>query len=135
MRRIWLLFRYAWALPATAAGLLLSAVAMCAGATVRFVDGVMEVGGGQVDSMISFLPPSMRFVAITLGHVIIGVDHGVLGRVRSHEQVHVRQYERWGPLFFPLYLGSSLAQLIRGGDPHLHNHFERQAYALTKDAE
>lgn len=40
----------------------------------------------------------------------------------------MRQYERWGVLFFPLYLGSSLLQLLRGRSPYWHNHFELQAY-------
>jgi hypothetical protein len=31
-------------------------------------------------------------------------------------------------LFIPLYIGSSLAQLLCGRDPHRYNHFERQAY-------
>lgn len=33
-------------------------------------------------------------------------------------RVHVRQYERWGVLFFPLYLGSSLLELARAGTTH-----------------
>jgi hypothetical protein len=43
--------------------------------------------------------------------------------------VHVRQYERWGMLFFPLYLFSSLLQIVRGCDPYLDNSFEREAFA------
>ena len=123
------LIRYAWAFPATAAGLLFAALALCAGATIRFADGVIEVAGGRIDRAVSLLPACARFVAITFGHVIIGTDHTVLRRVRSHEHVHVRQYERWGPLFVPLYVGSSLMQLLRGRDPYMDNHFEREAHA------
>jgi hypothetical protein len=127
-RTIPLLMRYAWALPATAIGLLLSGLALSMGATIRLVDGVLEVAGGRVDRLASLLPPP-RIVAITFGHVIIGVDHGTLGRVRSHEHVHVRQYERWGIVFFPLYIASSLVQLLLGRDPYLDNCFECAARA------
>ena len=129
MRKLLIALRYAWALPATTVGLLLSLVAVCAGAKIRLVDGVIEVAGGQVNRLMSIFPSSFRFVAITFGHVIIGLDHGVLRRVRSHEHVHVQQYERWGALFFPLYLASSVVQFLRGRDPYLNNHFEREAYA------
>jgi hypothetical protein len=46
--------------------------------------------------------------------VVIGIDHHLLSSIRAHERVHVRQYERWGVFFFPLYVASSVAQLIRG---------------------
>ena len=43
-----------------------------------------------------------RFTAITFGHVILGrapVDPALL----RHELAHVRQYDRWGPLYMPVY--------------------------------
>jgi hypothetical protein len=42
----------------------------------------------------------------------------------DHELVHVRQYERWGFLFFPLYLAGSLRALLRGGHAYRDNPFE-----------
>ena len=39
--------RYAWALPATLAGLLLSLVAFALGAKGRLVEGAVEIAGGQ----------------------------------------------------------------------------------------
>ena len=69
--------------------------------------------------------------AITFGHVIIGLDHATLTHLRLHEHVHVRQYERWGVLFFPLYLASSLIQIVRRRDPYLNNCFEREAFAKS----
>ena len=48
--------------------------------------------------------------------------------VRAHELVHVRQYERWGPLFVPAYLAASAWMLVSGRDPYYDNHFERAAY-------
>jgi hypothetical protein len=124
--------RYAWASPATLLGVLLAGAALCAGARARVAHGALEVAGGRVGPVLARLPRRMQFAAITLGHVIVGVDHDVLGLVRAHEQAHVRQYERLGILFFPLYLGSSLLALLGGRDPYLDNRFEREARLLAR---
>lgn len=129
MRRLQIIIRYAWASPATVVGLLFSFIAMSVGATPRVVNGVIEVAGGRLHSLLSLLPPCARFAGITFGHVVIGLDHQILSRIRAHELVHVRQYERWGVFFFPLYIGSSLVQLFRGRHPYLDNAFEREAHA------
>jgi len=121
------LTRYAWAAPATAVGLVLAIIVWLLGARAKVVDGVLEVGGGRLKAILSRLPGSLRFGAITFGHVIVGVDRAELDRSRAHEQVHVRQYERWGILFFPLYLGSSLGLLLRGRPPYWENRFEHEA--------
>jgi hypothetical protein len=121
--------RYAWASPATLVGLIISAIAICRGATVRSVDGVLEVACAPIHQATSFHPIWFPFVAITFGHLVIGIDRLALSRARCHEQIHVRQYERWGALFFPLYLASSLIQLVRGRDPYLDNCFELEARA------
>lgn len=107
-RRVFL--RYVWAV----------AIIACAlGATARVTDGVIEVAGGRMASLASSAPSSLRILAITFGHVVLGLNHDVLVEHRVHEHAHVRQYERWGVLFFPLYLGSSGVQLIRGRHPLL----------------
>ncbi len=129
MHRILIIARYAWALPATFAGLLLSLIALAFGAKGRIVEGAFEIAGGRIDKCLSMLPRYCRFGAITIGHVIIGIDHETLAHHRLHEHVHVRQYERWGVLFFPLYLFSSLLQIVQGCDPYLDNSFEREAFA------
>ena len=126
--------RYLWALPATCVGLLLALGALALGARGRRVDGVLEVGGGRVGALVACLPRALRFGAITFGHVVIGVDGPTLTHCRAHERVHVRQYERFGVLFFPLYVGSSLVQLARGRDPYLDNRFEREAFACDAGA-
>ena len=131
MRRVLTTARYAWALPATFAGLLVSLVAFAFGARGRFVQGALEVAGGRVENCLLLLPQCCRFGAITFGHVIIGVHHETLARHRLHEHVHIRQYERWGVLFFPLYLSSSLLQIARGRDPYLNNSFELEAFAKS----
>lgn len=64
-----------------------------------------------------------RYRAITLGHVVLAIDDLDLSTLR-HELVHVGQYERWGPLFVPAYLLSSLRARARGGDAYRDNDFE-----------
>jgi len=135
MLRILIIARYAWALPATLAGLLLSLIAFALGAKGRLVEGAVEIAGGRIDACVLVFPRHCRFGAITFGHIIIGVDHQTLAHHRLHEHVHVRQYERWGVLFFPLYLGSSLLQIARGRDPYLSNAFEREAFANSASCE
>ena len=58
--------RYLWALPATIVGLAFAMIAISAGASVRWVDGVMEVGGGSAGRALARLPEPLRFHAITL---------------------------------------------------------------------
>jgi hypothetical protein len=59
--------------------------------------------------------------------VVVGIDETALAESREHERAHVRQYERFGPLFLPLYAASSLWAALRGGRMYWDNHFERQA--------
>ena len=125
--------RYGWASPATLVGLACAALALALGARACRRQGAIEVAGGPVARFVARLPEGLRFGAITLGHVIIGLDEATLDRARSHEHVHMRQYERWGVLFFPLYLGSSLWQWARGRDAYRDNHFEREAFAKASD--
>ncbi len=124
---------YAWAAPASLVGLLLAAPALVAGARLRRIDGTLEVGGGRLPGWLQRLPGSVDIAAITFGHIILGRDTDTLERCRRHERVHVRQYERWGVLFFPLYLGSSAWQWLRGRDPYWHNRFEVEAYRLERE--
>ena len=135
IRRIFSVARYVWASPATSVGMLLSLIAFAVGAKGRVVEGAIEVAGGRIDRCLLVLPRYCRFGAITFGHVIIGVDHETLSQHRLHEHVHIRQYERWGVLFFPLYLWSSLLQIARGRDPYLNNSFEREAFAKSACSE
>lgn len=132
MRYLRILVRYFWAFPATALGLALALIARATGSSLAVVEGVLEVGGGRIGRAISWLPGALQFSAITFGHVVIGLSHEVLAECRVHERVHVRQYERWGIFFFPLYVVSSLLQLLRGRSPYWHNHFERQAYRAER---
>jgi hypothetical protein len=118
---------HAWAAPATLAGLVLAGVAGATGARVCAVGGVLEVSGGGVWRWLA--RRGWRFQAITLGHVVLVRDAAIQRACRVHEHVHVRQYERYGVLFFPAYLAASLAALASGGDPYVDNRFEREAFA------
>jgi hypothetical protein len=123
------LVRYAWAAPYSLLGLTFGLVAVAFGATARLRSGAIEFGGGWLGDGLRRLPPALSFSAITFGHVILGTDHVSLACMRAHEQVHVRQYERWGPLYVPAYLLCSLVELLRGRNPYRDNYFEREAYA------
>lgn len=123
--------RYLWPLPWTLVGLVMAGGAAVAGARLRWVDGALEVCGGGVARICARLPASLRFEAITLGHVIVGLHACELDAVRAHEHVHVRQYERWGWFFVPAYLLASGWQWWHGRDPYRDNPFEQQAYAAA----
>ncbi len=69
----------------------------------------------------------MRARAMTLGHVILGRDLACLNECRNHEMVHVRQAERWGPLFLPAYVLASLWAHLAGGHYYWDNRFEIDA--------
>ncbi|HZA81318.1 MAG TPA: hypothetical protein VFC13_07585 [Actinomycetes bacterium] len=47
------------------------------------------------------------FSAITLGHVIVA-NRPLSDQLLAHELEHVAQHERWGPLYYPAYLLSSI---------------------------
>ena len=121
--------KYCWAAPYSLLGLVFGAIALFFGARVRRAAGCLEIGGGALGRWLRQLPPQLSFSAITFGHVILGADLGALENMRAHELVHVRQYERWGPLYIPAYLASSFLELLRGRRPYRDNYFERQAYA------
>jgi hypothetical protein len=125
------LIRYAWAAPYTLLGLAVGAIGILFGATARRHHGVIEISGGRIGKALAGLRQPFGFAAMTLGHVILAVDRSALAQLRTHEHVHVRLYERWGPMFLPAYLLSSLLQLLRGRNPYRENHFERQAYAVV----
>lgn len=116
---------YAWAAPATLAGLVLALLGCASGARARSRDGVLEVAGGSLGAWLR--ARDCPFVALTLGHVVLAVDARALDACRAHELAHVRQYERLGPLFLPLYAASSLWQALRGRDAYRDNRFEREA--------
>lgn len=124
--------RYLWAFcPGTLIGLLCVPLALVGGGRVRLVRGCLEVHGGLVKRILCRGVPLAGVygaAAMTLGHVILGIDEHCLARSRNHEHVHVRQYERWGPLFLPAYFAASAIAWYRGQDAYFDNRFEREAY-------
>jgi len=123
-----------WASPNTLIGLVAGFIMLLTGARVRAVQGAIEFGGGAIGRALIDRTPPIRFRAMTLGHAILGASEADLDAARRHEQVHVRQYERWGPFFLPAYLISSAWQLARGRRCYLDNHFEREAYGHDRRA-
>ena len=96
---------------------------------MQWVDGVLELHGGAVAFFLRRVVPLPGGAsAMTLGHVVLGLDRATLARTRDHEHVHVRQCERWGPLFLPAYGIASVIAFARRRDAYYGNAFEREAY-------
>ena len=68
--------------------------------------------------------------AITFGEVILVRDGELCRRIINHESTHVRQYRKWGMLFFAIYSGNFIYNLIKYrnyNDAYLNIYFEEQA--------
>lgn len=118
-----------WASPYTLLGLVVGLVGLCTGGCARRRGRVIEFYGGGVKWLLQRFPDGQFTLALTLGHTILGQTDAALDISRDHEMVHVRQYERWGPLMGPAYLGCSLVLWLMRRRPYHDNPFERQAYA------
>jgi hypothetical protein len=116
-------WRWWWALPCTLLGVVLALPLLVFGGRARRVGHTLEVAwrprGGT----------RLRFAAVTLGHVIVGASAEELERLRVHEQAHVRQFERWGPLLLVAYPWASVVAWLRGEGAYWGNRFEREARA------
>ena len=119
-----------WASPWTLVGMCIGLAGLLTGGKARRGPGIIEFHGGVVSRFLRWLP-SEPF-AMTLGHTVLGLSEGALDIAQSHELVHVRQYERWGPLFIPAYLGCWLVLWLKGKDGYWDNPFEREAYSRDK---
>ncbi len=117
-----------WASPYTLLGLLVGTIGLCTRGRVRMRSNVVEFYGGGVKWLLQRFPGGQFPLAITLGHTILGQTDAALDISRDHELVHVRQYERWGPLMGPAYLGCSLVLWLMGRRAYHDNPFEREAY-------
>lgn len=113
--------RYAWAAPWSLVGLLLSPLFR----RRVIVRGVLLAEGAAWPAVLGW-----RYRAITFGHVVLSIDELDPGTL-DHELVHVRQYERWGPLFVPAYLMESVRALARGDHHYRDNAFEIAARDLS----
>lgn len=126
--RLWKLCLILWASPYSMIGLTIGVIGMLTGGRGRQRLGALEFYGGATRWLVRRLPTGPATQGMTLGHVIIGQTAHGLERCSLHERVHVRQFERWGPLMGPAYLLSSAWQWSRGRDAYRDNPFERQAY-------
>jgi hypothetical protein len=134
-RRFARVLAYAWAGPGTLVGLALVALARATGGGVRRCAGCLEAHGGALLPLMGLMGSRSRTLrAVTLGHVILARDGPSLEDFRAHEHTHVRQWERWGPLFPIAYVLASLGMWVTGRDPYLANRFEREAWGRDGDS-
>ena len=117
-----------WASPYTLLGLLLGFVGVCTGGRARRRGRVIEFHGGGVQWLLRHFFFGQGAMALTLGHTVLGQTAAALDICRDHELVHVRQFELWGPLMGPAYLGCSLALWLMRRNAYRDNPFERQAF-------
>lgn len=128
-RQPWRSLAVIWAGPGTLLGLALLLLARASGGLVRRHRGTLEASGGALVAVMRWMSRGAWTVeAFTLGHVILARDAALLEEHRAHERTHVRQWERWGPLFLPAYFALSLWSRLRGRDAYLANRFEREAW-------
>jgi len=118
----------AWALPWTLFGLAIGVLGLATGGRARRIGKTVEFWGGLVAWYLRVFPLVSGAAAVTFGHAILGRSLADLQSSRDHELVHVRQYERWGPLFVPAYLFHWIRLWALGRDPYRDNPFERQAF-------
>ena len=117
-----------WASSYTLLGLFVGVVDLCTGGCARRRGRVIEFYGGGVKWLLQQFFFGEGAMAFTLGHTVLGQTDAALDISRDHELAHVRQFERWGPLMGPAYLGCSLVLWLMRRRPYHDNPFERQAY-------
>ncbi len=122
---------YIWVLPNSLIGLSVGLIGVMSGGGFQFRQGCLEFYGGFVTVMLKRIGLGQGVLAMTLGHTIIGQDQAGLDLARDHEQVHVAQYERWGPIFIPAYLSCSAYLWLLKKDAYRDNPFEVEAYRLA----
>jgi hypothetical protein len=121
------LIGYLWASPVTVIGLALALLALLTGGSVHLRAGVIEVAGGLAGRLLRGNRLWHGGAAMTLGHVVFARDAECLERSRPHEEQHVRQFERWGPLLLPVYWMVGVWLWCRGRDPYLDHPLEPPA--------
>jgi hypothetical protein len=116
-----------WASPGSLVGLCIGLLSLVSGGRVQLHTGVLEFYGGAAKAFLQRMPIG-SVMAITFGHVVLGQTQAALDLTRTHERIHVRQYELWGPIFIPAYLYFSALLWFQGKDAYRENPFEIEAY-------
>jgi hypothetical protein len=73
-----------------------------------------------------FAMATMPIQAQTLGRYVLSRGP-IPAHTLEHEIEHVRQWTRFGPLYLPLYFGSSAVELLHRRRPYWDNRFESAA--------
>lgn len=120
--------RYLWTSPNSLIGLMFVPLIGLTNGGLEIVEGVLELHGSVIAWVLRHcVPMPGGAAAITFGHVVLGRDRESLALTRTHERVHVRQYEQWGPVFIPAYLAASAWGIFTGAGAYHGNVFERAA--------
>lgn len=112
-----------WAGPATIVGWLLARTFD----SRRKIDGILIAEGARWPRRLGW-----RYRAIALGRVVLCADRAD-DFLLEHELVHVRQWERWGPLLAVAYPLASAFAFMRGRHPYKDNAFEAAARRGLED--
>jgi hypothetical protein len=116
---------YAWVLPTSAVAIPIVVCNALTRGGFHWVSGVLEVEGPAVRLVLSLRIVSAA--ALTLGHVVLYSDDMARHRFRNHEMVHVRQAEKWGPIFLPAYLLLSIHSWRKTGSGYWEHPWEVEA--------
>jgi hypothetical protein len=98
-----------------------------------------QVESGEVTALLVEDPRVERWFRIhlmpvraqTVGNYIFARET-VSPSILAHECEHIRQWDRFGPLFPVAYLGSSALAFVRGRRPYWDNYFEAAARARSQ---
>ncbi|MCE2800622.1 MAG: hypothetical protein LW724_13875 [Planctomycetaceae bacterium] len=123
-------WRYLWPSPYTLLGLLVFFIPIRGARSLLVHRGTIGVIGPAIERLLVRVPIIGGAAAMTFGHSILAKDRDTFYSTWDHERVHVDQYQRWGLLFVPMYLGAGLWLKIRGKDPYWDNPFEIEARRL-----
>lgn len=127
LRLFFFMLSIVWASPYSLIGIVVGSIGCMTGGHMQRKGCALEFHGGATNLFLTHI--CGRWVsAITFGHTILGQNPELLETSREHEWVHVRQYMRWGPLFGPAYVLSSIIVWCQGKRFYRDNHFEREAY-------
>ncbi|MFZ4079661.1 MAG: hypothetical protein ACOYKN_00440 [Pirellula sp.] len=123
-------WRYFWPLPYTILGLMVFLVPIRGSRSLLFHRGTVGVIGPAVERLLVRAPVLGGAAAMTFGHAILARDRETFFSTWNHERIHVDQYQRWGWLFVPMYLGVSVWLMLIRKDPYWDNPFEIEARRL-----